>query len=133
MGTGSGSGLNFGGTSGSAPETIKEEDWFIGKSLSAAAKNYSVKDPSTGRAYKFLEGTAITNVETFAGKGVRKKLSSKVTKGLCEQIGGRPRDWKHVKGVGTLDVDGKATKAEVHWFEAKGYDKVKFKVKEWLQ
>lgn len=71
MGTGSGKGLNFGGTAGSLPETVAEEDWHIGQSLSAAAKNYDVKD-SNGDVYHFIEGTKLRNVETFAGKGVRK-------------------------------------------------------------
>lgn len=101
----------------------------IGRSLGAAAKNYDVRDPRSGRAYRFIEGTSLTNVEVFAGKGTRNKLNPKVARGLSEQAGGRPKDWQHVKGIGTLDYHGHARKAEVHRFEAKG-DKVKFKAKE---
>lgn len=140
MGGGSGRGLNFGATLGSGmlpllgmePETIPQEGFRIGKSLSAAALNYDVRDPRSGRSYRFVEGTAIRNVEVFAGKGVRNKLNPKVAKGLSEQVGGKPRDWKHVKGIGVLDYGGVSRKAEVHWFEAAGQPKVKFKVKEWL-
>lgn len=140
MGGGYGRGLDFGATWGSGklpltniePETIPGESFQIGRSLGARALNYSVNDPKTGEIYRFLEGTSIKNVEVFAGKGVRKKLKPEVANGLSEQIGGRPRDWKHVKGIGTLDYHGRAKKAEIHWFEAKGQPKVKFKVKEWL-
>ncbi len=131
MGTGSGKGLNFGGTAGSLPETVAEEDWHIGRSLSAAAKNYDVKD-SNGDVYHFIEGTKLRNVETFAGKGVRKKLKPETLEGLCKEHGGRKRDWKHVKGTGFLDFKGRSREAEVHWFE-NGSNKVKFKVKKWLE
>lgn len=140
MGGGVGRGLDFGNTWGSGqlpiggqePDTKPESDWHIGRSLGAAAMNYDVRDPRTGRAYRFLEGTTITNVEVFAGKGTRNRLSPKVSRGLSEQVGGRPRDWQHVKGIGTLDYHGRARRAEVHWFQARGIGRVKFKVKEWL-
>lgn len=142
MGGGAGRGLDFGATYGSGrlplryrieePETLAEGDFSIGKSLGAAALNYDVKDPRSGKSYRFLEGTTVSNVEVFAGKGVRNKLKPEVAYGLSQQIGGRPRDWKHVKGIGTLNVNGQAVDAEVHWFEASGQPKVKFKVKRWL-
>lgn len=143
MGGGAGRGLDFGATYGSGrlpighgielePETVPGKGLTIGKSLSAAALNYDVKDSKTGKSYKFLEGTSIRNVEVFAGKGVRNKLKPEVSQGLSRQVGGRPRDWKHVKGIGTLVVNGHPADAEVHWFEAAGQPKVKFKVKRWL-
>lgn len=142
MGGGSGRGLNFGATFGSSqlplrhrilePETTPEPGFAIGRSLGAAALNYDVEDKRTGKSYKFLEGSSIHDVEVFAGKGVRNKLKPEVARGLSEQVGGRPRDWKHAKGVGTLVVGGKPVDAEVHWFEATGQPKVKFKVKRWL-
>ena len=140
MGGGLGHGLDFGASWGSGmlpltgmePETIPEASVHIGRSLGAKALNYDVKDPGTGRTFQFLEGTTIRNVEVFAGKGVRNKLNPKVAKGLSEQVGGRPKDWKHAKGHGTLDYYGHARDAEVHWFEASGQPKVKFKVKRWL-
>lgn len=90
------------------PDTTPDEEWYIGRSLGAAAMNYDVKDPHTGRAYRFIEGTSISDVEVFAGKGTRNRLSPKVSRGLSEQVGGRPRDWQHVKGTGTLDYHGRA-------------------------
>ena len=140
MGGGMGKGLDFGNTLGSGrlpidtglPESIPDDDWHIGRSLGAAALNYDVRDPKTGRAYRFLEGTTISEVEIFAGKGTRNKLNPKVSRGLSEQVGGKPRDWQHAKGFGTLDYHGRARKAEIHWFQASKYGKVKFKIKEWL-
>lgn len=114
------------------PDAIPEEDWYIGRSLGAAALNYDVADPRTGRAYRFLEGTTITDDEVFAGKGTRNKLNPKVSHGLSKKFGGRPRDWQHVKGTGTLDYHGRARRAEIHWFQARGVGKVKFKVKRWI-
>ena len=140
MGGGSGRNLSFGATWGSGmlpirqniPETVPLESFLIGRSLGAMALNYNVKDPITGKVYRFLEGSEVRNVEVFAGKGVRKKLNPLVARGLSEQIGGRPRDWKHVKGFASLVYNGKVSEAEVHWFEAAGQPKVKFKVKRWL-
>ncbi len=131
MGTGSGKGLAFGRTAGSLPKTVAEDDWYIGRSLSSAAKNYDVKDKN-GHIYHFIEGTKIDNAETFAGKGVRSKLKPQVSKGLSVQHGGRPKDWKHVKGTGYLDYHGRSRKAEIHWFEESHVGKVKFMIKKWL-
>ena len=140
MGGGAGRGLDFGATWGSGrlpltgiePESIPLSGFRIGRSLGAVALNYDVKDPLTGKSYRFIEGTEITSVEVFAGKGVRSKLSPRVSEGLSKQVGGRSRDWKHVKGIGSLDYNGHSRKAEIHWFEASGQPKVKFKVKRWL-
>lgn len=131
METGSGKGLDFGATAGSLPDTVSEPDWYIGRTLSARALNYEVLDKN-GSSYRFIEGTKIEDTEVFAGKGVRKKLRPEVSRGLSEQHGGRPKDWKHVKGIGSLDFHGRPRKAEVHWFEESHAGKVKFKVKKWL-
>lgn len=135
-----GTGLDFGNTLGSGrlpiytgePHTLPEDDWYIGRSLGAAALNYDIKDPRTGKTYHFMEGTSISQVEVFAGKGVRNKLREQVAAGLSNHYGGRPRDWKHVKGIGTIEAGGRVRTAEVHWFEARGVGRVEFKVKEWL-
>ena len=140
MGGGAGKGLSFGNTWGTGqlpiltvePKALLQEDWHVGRSLGARAVNYDVKDSKTGKSFRFIEGSTIRNVEVFVGKGTCNKLSKKVAGGLSQQIGGRPKDWKHVKGTGSLDVNGRAVTAEVHWFEASGQPKVKFKVKRWL-
>lgn len=41
--------------------------------------------------------------------------------------------WRKKKGIAMVQLsDGSAVKAEVHWYEAHGIGKVKFKIKEWL-
>ena len=67
MGGGYGRGLDFGATWGSGklplagfePETLPEANIQIGRSLGAKALNYDIKDPHTGRIFRFLEGTTI--------------------------------------------------------------------------
>ena len=113
------------------PDSYEDEPSEIGRSLGAAAMNYDVRDPKTGRYYRFAEGTKITDVVTFAGKGTGKSLRREVVSGLTREFGGRPSDWKHSKGIGTIDRGYKYQDAEVHWFENKGA-KVGFKIKEWL-
>lgn len=141
MGTGSGRGLAFGATAGSQtgssawlalPSVIAQEDFAIGKSLGARALNYDVRDPKTGRVHRFVEGTQITQVEVFAGKGVSKKLRPQVVSGLVSRYGGRARLWQHAKGLGTVDCDGWPRTAEVHWFQEPSVGKCEFKVKRWL-
>lgn len=118
-------------SNGSLLESYPGEAFQIGRSLGAAAMNYDIRDPRSGKYYKFAEGTTIDNVETFAGKGTRSPLRPKVAEGLTRQHGGRKSDWKHSKGTGTIDRGSKWQAAEVHWFENNGV-KVGFKIKEWL-
>ena len=132
MGTGSGKGLDFGKTAGSQPDTLAESSFEIGRSLGARALNYDVKDPKTGKKYRFAEGTTISSVEVFAGKGVRKKLRLQVAAGLTERYGGRMRNWQHVKGYGTIEKGDRLVTAEVHWFQEASVGKCEFKVKRWL-
>lgn len=111
---------------------IKKSEFTIHKSLGAKAKNYRVFDPATGRYYPFVEGTRIKNPTVFAGKGGVKKLRPEVALGLSEQIGGKPSEWQHCKGVGTLDCDGEEYEAEVHWFQEPSVGKHKFLIKKWF-
>lgn len=107
-------------------------DIQIGRSVGAKSRNYDVIDKSTGEIYHFIEGTKIQNAEVFAGKGVSKSLREEVAEGLAKEFGGKPSDWQHLKGIAELDCGGEYRKAEVHWFQAAGSGKVKFKVKRWL-
>ena len=139
MGGGKSKGSGYGNTVGagsiakSLPLVLNHRPFSIGKSIGAAALNYSVKDPRSGVSFKFVEGTTIHNVQTFAGHGVRNKLKPQTLQGLVKEFGGRPKNWKHVKGIGTLNFYGRPRQAEVHWFEEKSVGKVKFRVKVWLE
>lgn len=68
----------------------------------------------------------IANVETIAqGSGIRELSLLRKQYGLG--------NWRKKKGVAQVRLpDGSTAMAEVHWYEAHGIGKVKFKVKEWL-
>lgn len=110
-----------------------EQEFRIGRSIGAKARNYKIVDYSTGEVFTFVEGTIIQNVKVFAGKGVSTPLAEEVKNGLSEQHGGEPEDWQHAKGIGIIDFYGENRKAEVHWFQADGIGRIKFKIKRWLE
>lgn len=115
----------------SISDTIPLKDVYFGRSVGARALNYDVLDPETGESFKFAEDTRLQNSEVFAGKGVKKRLKEEVAEGLADQLGGAPEDWKHCKAIGQVDFYGEIREAEVHWFEAEGIGKHKFKIKRW--
>jgi len=75
---------------------------------------------------KFEVVDEIANVETIAqGSGIRELSLLRKQYGLG--------NWRKKKGVAQIRLpDGSTAMAEVHWYEAHGIGKVKFKVKEWL-
>jgi hypothetical protein len=74
----------------------------------------------------FLIVGPITSIETIAeGSGIRDISILRQRYGLG--------NWKKKKGIAHVRLaDGTTAQAEVHWYEAHGIGKVKFKVKEWL-
>ena len=68
----------------------------------------------------------VVNIETIAqGSGIRDLHLLRQQHGLG--------NWRKKKGIVQLKLpDGSIAKAEIHWYEAHGIGKVKFKVKEWL-
>ena len=100
----------------------------IGKSLGAAAKNYNVLLPD-GTYSKLTEGTEITDIEVFAGKGSKKEL--RVKDFLVQNYGGKAENWQHTKGRGYVDYNGESKKAMLHWFEEETIGIVEMKVKGW--
>lgn len=111
---------------------VDEVPFTIGTSLGAKAKNYDVLDTTTGILYRFVEGTRIESPTVFAGYKGAKPLYEDTVAGLVKEFGGEADKWQHVKGIGTLDVDGEEIMAEIHWFQEESVGKVKFKVKEWF-
>jgi len=75
---------------------------------------------------KFEVVDEIANVETIAqGSGIRELSLLRKQYGLG--------NWRKKKGVAQIRLpDGSTAMAEVHWYEAHGIGKVKFKIKEWL-
>lgn len=106
-------------------------DIQLPKSVGARWSNYDIMDLDTRDYFKFVEGTKIQNVEVFAGKGV--KTPFRDAKKYAKLYGGKPEDWKHVKGIALLDTDDGPMKAEIHWVQCPGIGKFDMFVKEWLE
>lgn len=81
-----------------------------------------------GNTYKLCKGE-IKHLSVFAADGVGRGLDA--AEGLSEQVGGSPKSWKHVKGVGmVIDVEGKQQEADIHWFESPEAGQIDWKVKQ---
>ncbi|WP_317853803.1 phage minor capsid protein [Chakrabartyella piscis] len=109
---------------------IIEENIVIPRTLSAAAFRDTVLIPDLGKKVtgKIVEGTEITKVVTFAGKGTNKQI--KVAKHLEDQFGVIETEWKKVRGDGYVEYpDGTIKHVELHWFESKDTGRIKMKVK----
>jgi len=122
--------------SGASPKILPDSkpvaNMRIGRSVGAKSKNYEIIDIETGEVYNFLEGSRLQDSTVFAGNGVKTPLRPEVAFGLAEEFGGKPSDWQHAKATADINYNGEIRRAEVHWFQAKGIGKVKFKVKRWL-
>lgn len=107
---------------------IMKENEFIGRSVGAAGRNYPVRLPDGNHA-KFSEGTTITKVKVFAGKGTDVPIREAIY--LENDFGIPAKEWQKIRGEGIIAFEGKNRPAEIHWYEADG-EKVKLKVKRWL-
>lgn len=107
---------------------IIKENEIIGRSVGAAGRNYPVRLPNGNHA-KFAEGTAITKIKVFAGKGTDIPIREAIY--LENDFGIPAEDWQKIRGEGTIVFEGKNRLAEIHWYEAND-EKVKLKVKRWL-
>lgn len=101
---------------------------IIGRSVGASGKNYPIKLPGGNHA-KFVEGTSVTGIKTFAGKGTNKPI--RVAQQLEEKYHIDADKWEKVRGTATIRINGRNRKAEVHWYEADG-ERVEMKVKRFL-
>jgi SPP1 gp7 family putative phage head morphogenesis protein len=104
-------------------------DINIGKSLGAASFNYHVKLPN-GKTARLAEGTKITKVVAFAGKGTNKPV--KMAKYLSKQYNVPETEWEKVRGDGYVDEQGIIKHAELHWFESDETGRIKMKVKRYF-
>ena len=109
-------------------DIIKSRGITIGKSVGAAGKNYPVRLPN-GNHTKLAEGTKITKVRVFAGKGTNTPIRNRFYFESTYKI--KANEWQKVRGEGTVVFEGKNRTAELHWYEADG-EKVDMKVKRWL-
>lgn len=109
----------------------KAEHWpdiHIGRSLSAAARNYPVLLPGGGHG-KIAEGTDITDIRLIAGKGHKTPIRERF---LLESDFKIPAEkWSKMTGNGFVVDRGIKRRAELHWYQA-DEDIVKMKVKRYI-
>ena len=106
-----------------------DSDIYIGKGLGAEAFRDKVLLPGGGKS-KLAEGTKITKVVTFAGKGTKKPV--RIAEHLSQKYGGKPDEWKKVRGEGVVQTPSGKRRAELHWFENPSTGRVEMKVKRWF-
>ena len=107
---------------------INQRDYDVPRGLGAAAKRYDVRLIGGGNA-SLKEGSKITKIKTFAGKGTDKEIRDRF---ILESQYGHPADsWQKNRGEAVIVHKGKERKAEIHWYEAEG-EKVGIKVKRYL-
>lgn len=104
---------------------IIKENIVIGRSVGAAGKNYPIRLPS-GNHTKIVEGTEVTGIKTFAGKGTATPI--RVADQLEEKYGVKADKWEKVRGTAYIRENGINKKVEIHWYEAEG-QRVEMKVK----
>ena len=108
---------------------IMEERILIPRSVGASGRNYPVRLPD-GNHTKFVEGTEITNIKVFAGKGTNVEIRNAIFLESTYKI--PASEWKKVRGNGYVIVDGEKMYAEIHWYEADADDRYMMKVKRYL-
>ena len=109
---------------------IYSPDKQIGRSVGAAAFRDKALDID-GSFKHIKEGSKITKVVTFAGKGTSKPI--KVSNRLSELYGGDEKDWKKARGEGLFVIDGADKTAELHWYEHELLGRKEMKVKTWFK
>ncbi len=107
---------------------INQRDYDVPKGLGAAAKRYDVRLLQGGNA-SIKEGSKITKIKTFAGKGTDKEIRDRFD--LEAQYGHPADSWQKNRGEAVVVHKGKERKAEIHWYEAEG-EKVRMKVKRYF-
>ena len=105
-------------------------DETLPKSVGAKWSNYRVLDLKTMRAYHFVEGSRLQNIEVFCGKGTHTPYHKGYV--FAEKYGGKPEEWQHVKGFGVLETEHGLCRAEIHWSQHDTYGKQELFIKKWL-
>lgn len=107
--------------------TIKADEFFVGRSLGARAKNYDIKLPN-GEKVRLTEGSRVTNVQVIAGKGRNREID--IVPLLLDRYPGTvEHEWQKLKGVGYIDYHGESYKVNLHWYEEPSVGRVEWKIK----
>lgn len=112
------------------PEILRLPDEIIGRSVGAKARNYDIMNLQTGDMYHLTEGSALQDIQVFAGQETRVKFRD--ADKYAKRYGGNAEDWQHVKGRGFVDTEEGDRPAELHWVQCKGIGKREMFVKRWL-
>ena len=80
-----------------------------------ANKSSDVLNLRTKQRFKFKNGTNITEVHVFAGKGCSKEFRD--ANKYAKKYGGRAEDWQHCSGKGTITNGKVELKREIHWVQ----------------
>ncbi len=83
-----------------------------------------------GEVLRAKDGTKVTKIYTFAGKGTSKPLRKEPQ---LLKIGGKRGEWQHTTGDVQITVNGVVKTAEVHWFQEPSVGIVGAKVKRWRE
>ena len=87
------------------------------KDISAeeANKTSDVLNLKTRQRFKFKNGTKITHVEAFAGKGCAREFRK--ADEYAKKYGGKKEDWQHCSGRAVITNGKKDFTREVHWVQ----------------
>ena len=104
-----------------------EESFMVPRGAGANFRDAIVTLPN-GEATRLTPGKPVTNIETIAGMGRKRKIDEIDTIMTLFPESNEVL-WKKRKGIGYVDYDGESYKADIHWYEEPSVGKVKFKVK----
>lgn len=110
--------------------TIDLPDRIVPRSVGARYNNPEIIDLNTGMLYHLVEGSRITNIKIFAGKGSRTPYRNAYI--YARRYGNKPEDWSHVKGIAEIEGDFESGKVEIHWSESDETGMVDPFIKKWL-
>ncbi len=80
-----------------------------------ANKTSDVLRLGTHKRYTFKEGTSITKVNVFAGKGVSRPF--RMAEKYANKYGGDAWEWQHCAGMATITRGDVTLEREVHWVQ----------------
>lgn len=80
-----------------------------------ANKSSDILNLRTKQRYKFKDGTKLTEVHVFAGKGCSKEFRD--ADKYAKRYGGKASDWQHCSGKATITNGEKTLSREVHWVQ----------------
>ena len=103
---------------------------IIPPSVGARVFQSDIIDFKTGIDYHIGGDGRITNVQVFAGKGSSTPYYKAYK--YANKIGGKPEEWKHVKGIAFIENEFESGRAEIHWSEHEKYGAYDPFVKRWL-